>query len=1048
MIQSKKVLSVFLVLIMLFSAISSSFVTFAEGDTADLSDIVKFGEELVGVLSSDMPTDFGDTVDDDEVSAQSEDNSVPTRLIVKSDSSLDDMGAVSKINGPFGINVFQYKNEGAASIAYHYYLNNKNVDFVEYDKKYYAQGVSSDIRETDGIVGNHLSWGADVMGIDTFISELPKDPGNVTVAVIDTGIDTGHPLFGGFYDDIENPDGRILKNGQNFSEDKSEVPFEDNNGHGTHVSGTVVDLTPDNVKILPVKVLDSLGSGYSSSIAAGILYAAYSGADIINMSFGGMGVDSFVDGYVIDIAYGLGCLPVAAAGNEFSDASWSSPGLLEKCITVGSLNEYLALSSFSNYGKSVDICAPGEYIISACMGGGYISFDGTSMATPHVSALASLYLSKNPSFSAQELSTALTSTAVDLGENGKDFIFGCGLAFAKSDSLRSLGMIDISFSEEALKGFFNPNSPADSFENPTSITLSCEGADSLYYTLDGTDPLSSSTAKRYEESFTVSNTSRLRVIALNGSKKPGMSIPLTRDIFIADSAPKYRLITDGTKIVSVTGILPSEYTVPSPYTVIGDYAFANHRELNSITFSDSVTDIGEGAFLRCELSGINLCRVKNVGRLAFAYGSYISEFSAPEVLNIGSFSFAYNEFSDAFSFPKAVEIGDFAFFCSEITEISFPDVRTIGNHAFFATAFWGLDDDSRNMFSAPKTESVGEYAFAYSLIDSLSLPLAKSIGKYAFANSYVSYVNLPLIERINDYTFYSAWLISSFDIPKLRTVGDYAFTGCEIEKDTLPLVESVGEGAFMYSYAPNGLSLPKLTKAGDRAFESFYAKSVSFPKLTEAGKYAFAGLSTEDLEGVRLDLPELIFADDYAFSSSSFTSFNVPKLRTIGNGAFMYCYNLENISLPSAESIGSMAFCGTLITSVKLPDSIKYIGANAFNSTPTNLFDTTLIASENSYTAQYAKENGYRFIPTGTVFTVTFINAYGREISVQNVPAGDSATAPKAPYRFAQTFLFWDTNFSCVCDDLTVSPVYASVFAALRDKIITFFLELFGFYYY
>lgn len=171
---------------------------------------------------------------------------------------------------------------------------------------------------------------------------------------------------------------------------------EDENSHGTHVAGTVVDCTPGlNVKILPVRVLNKQGCGYFSIISLGIRYAALRGADVINLSLGGRGND-VVDS-AVRYAVNCGCTVVAAAGNDNNSTSFYSPAHLEECIVVSALDKNQGKADFSNYGDSVDVAAPGVEIVS-CVPEfklwGLISVDGqesksgTSMVAPHISSIA------------------------------------------------------------------------------------------------------------------------------------------------------------------------------------------------------------------------------------------------------------------------------------------------------------------------------------------------------------------------------------------------------------------------------------------------------------------------------------------------------------------------------------------------------------------------------------------------------------------------------------------------------------------------------------
>ncbi len=255
----------------------------------------------------------------------------------------------------------------------------------------------------------------------------------VTVAVIDTGVDLDHPdLAGALY---VNP-GEIAGNGidddrNGFVDDVSGYDFvsgdaiaDDGNGHGTHVAGTiaagdngfgVTGVAPD-AKILPVRVLDDSGSGTDRGVAAGIRYAADLGVQIINLSLGG-GISSRIAS-AIDYATSLGALVVAAAGNE-SAASPSYPARHSaestSVLSVGAYDSSGRIASFSNdVGGSgaVQVDAPGVSVYSTYVGGGYRSLSGTSMASPHVAAVAALTLSANPQLTSSQLRELLSSGTV------------------------------------------------------------------------------------------------------------------------------------------------------------------------------------------------------------------------------------------------------------------------------------------------------------------------------------------------------------------------------------------------------------------------------------------------------------------------------------------------------------------------------------------------------------------------------------------------------------------------------------------------------------
>ncbi|GGN98878.1 S8 family peptidase [Saccharibacillus kuerlensis] len=214
----------------------------------------------------------------------------------------------------------------------------------------------------------------------------------VTIAILDTGCDTKHP-------DLAD---RII-GGYNFTndDDGSTDIYEDYNGHGTHVAGTIagansgsgaVGVAPE-AKLLILKVLNGEGSGAHDWVIGGIDYAVQQGVDIISMSLGGP--DDLPDLHAaIQRAVEAGVLVVCAAGNE-GDANettneYGYPGYYNEVISVGSVNLALQASAFSNSNNEVDLVAPGEGIFSTYPGGGYATLSGTSMATPHVSGALAL----------------------------------------------------------------------------------------------------------------------------------------------------------------------------------------------------------------------------------------------------------------------------------------------------------------------------------------------------------------------------------------------------------------------------------------------------------------------------------------------------------------------------------------------------------------------------------------------------------------------------------------------------------------------------------
>ncbi|MEU5994018.1 S8 family serine peptidase [Spirillospora sp. NPDC047418] len=256
------------------------------------------------------------------------------------------------------------------------------------------------------------------------------------VAVLDTGVDAGHP-------DLK---GRIAESA-NFSESADTV---DRFGHGTHVASTVAGtgaasggerkgVAPD-ADLLIGKVLGDDGFGTDSSVIAGMQWAA-SRADVVNMSLGGAPTDGSdpVSMALTNLTAEYGTLFVVAAGNEGTFASVGSPGTAEAALTVGAVDGRDRLAEFSSRGPvgiaaKPEIVAPGVDIVAARAAGTaagtptgahYTKMSGTSMAAPHVAGAAALLVAKHPDWKAARLKAALVGTA-DPATGGDVYELGAG----------------------------------------------------------------------------------------------------------------------------------------------------------------------------------------------------------------------------------------------------------------------------------------------------------------------------------------------------------------------------------------------------------------------------------------------------------------------------------------------------------------------------------------------------------------------------------------------------------------------------------------------
>ncbi|MDB4880706.1 MAG: peptidase and in kexin sedolisin [Gemmatimonadetes bacterium] len=265
--------------------------------------------------------------------------------------------------------------------------------------------IEADQIMTASVVQSPATWGID--RVDQRALPLSNsytyttDAANVTVYIVDTGINFGHAEFGG----------RAVTGSDQITAGGTAA---DCNGHGTHVAGTVGGITyglAKGVRLVAVRVLDCNGSGTTSGVIAGVDWVTANRVlpAVANMSLGG-GKSATLDAAVAR-AVAAGVTFAVAAGNSTANACDSSPAGEPSALTVGATDASDAFASFSNYGSCVDINAPGVSITSAWLTNTTNTISGTSMASPHVAGAAALYVAANPAATPAQVASALSSSA-------------------------------------------------------------------------------------------------------------------------------------------------------------------------------------------------------------------------------------------------------------------------------------------------------------------------------------------------------------------------------------------------------------------------------------------------------------------------------------------------------------------------------------------------------------------------------------------------------------------------------------------------------------
>lgn len=818
-------------------------------------------------------------------------------LIITSNKNIEETyGATKVIEAPNNQYILQYENEEDKNKALSEFVDDISIVSAE-ENGFYT------IEET-----TYNSWGVESMSLDYVTTILNADElKNVTVAIIDTGLDV--ELANKYYS------GKIVETYNVLQ--KSTTIMTDENGHGTHVFGTIAESTPANVKILPIKVSEN-GTFYYTDIIAAINYITYyEKADVINMSFGGYGYNQALE-QAIEAAKEKNIISVAAAGNDNTSAN-HYPSALNNTISIASVDSDLKKSTFSNYGSKIDFTAPGTNIksimsseTSISKNNGNIDGDddhetisGTSMATPHAVSAVAILKSIKKDLTLENTIELLKSRTVDLGEPGWDKYYGYGLI---------------------------------SFENVEF----CDGSDCDKYNV-------------FKEASKIVPTSIEVKYALRTSKNYGTVNNLIRsEVRIYDSTGNYVTTTLGKlSDVEILGYDAYEteeqvitvkwqglettfnFTNPTDWNSGWTYEVIENNDIIITGFTDH-SYTATKLYIPEKIDGYNVVAIGN------------------ESSNIGIFHSASKTAYEEIILPSSlIEIkGKYTFSNFDVKKIT-----ALSN----------------------SLKITGDYVFAnnQSLVEFVGT--IGSLGKYTFAND-ILLQKVTLSDDMTEIpagAFYLCFNLENINIPsKLVTIGSYAFyNNLKLNNITLPEgLKTIGDRAFSYTDIDNVILPESLEQIGESAFENTNMRNLYISKnLISIGEKAFLGCSS--LESIIVDEENPIYDSRENSNALIETKTNtilkgianttIPETVTIiGDYAYSDDLRIEEIEIPETVlQIGNYAFyyCNYLKT-VKIPRNVTTIGDNAFSIKPTIREDNqqiplTIYTYNDAYAKSYAAEN-------------------------------------------------------------------------------------------
>lgn len=785
----KKRLSVLLSIIIVLSICAP--ITSVMAEEARKQSTLKTGKEIAALCNEYDNYNELDSTDEQTIN---------TRLIVKTNDNIDEYGAVDSVYG-FGYAFLQYADEKSAQKA------KENYEKSGYTADYDCVVTSSSTYDKYNMNDEWAYEETDAVSALDYYKLKAKS--NINIAVVDSGINYNHELL----------KYRVVRTKMDFSTDNTGDEM-DKAGHGTKVAGAIAKSTPSNVKLFGYKIFDKNLKGTSSGVVAALSYIKQlkNKPDIINCSFttGGLGT-------VIDELVDMGVTVVASAGNDGKKV-YKQPAIFDSVITVAATNQYGYAWSSSSYGSCVDISAPGVSVYTANFPGNntYAQFAGTSMAAPLVSAAAAYVLMENKKYTPEQVKQELIATATPFKKDDcYNERYGAGIVNF-SNIINGTRCKDVT-----------ANLQSGVYRDDISVELkSANTLTDIYYTTDGTLP-SKTNGTKYIEPIKLTETTRITAVAFARAGTPFKSKFTYLDYYIFKDGESEFVVDDGTYRCGIKAYLGNDTNITIPDKIngievgsINERCFKNSN-IESVTLPSSVTSIEQQAFYGCDnLKSINLSNVKFIGTEAFTNCPSLTDnidLSSVEFISERGLAGTYFK---TMNLPKCTDIRDSAFEDCTMQKIVLNNATNLGSNVF-------KNCKNLEMIYAPKVKGFDGCSGCTNL-KTIFVPMATGITTDISSNATIYCSGrLTSIYFPNDYSAYKCTIVSPEYTAGLAVANSYGeedryihISSDEIAKDMGGQIRPRDNGLrFGFSFDENsiGFDFAKYADTVEYGFVYTYA---------------------------------------------------------------------------------------------------------------------------------------------------------------------------------------------------------------------------------